>query len=70
MKLGVRQKDLLFKVCKTNGGGVFIFGGETYKIAKSLEKKGLIQGKLNDDGWAVHTKAGLDLFKILKDQGT
>lgn len=66
MKLGSKQKEFLSKVCKSNGGGVPIITANDLKISKSLEKKGLIQGKSNGPGRAVHTKAGIDLFKELE----
>lgn len=53
MRLGERQKEMLAKICKTNGGGVYVdFSNE--KLIRSLEKHELVQGKLNQDGWAVH----------------
>ncbi len=58
MRLGIRQREMLDKIVKTNGGGVYVdFSNE--KLIRSLEKHEMVQGKLNQDGWAVHTCKGL-----------
>lgn len=60
MKLGKKQKEFLSKVCKTNGGGVYITS-EWEKIALRLNELGLIQGKLGQPSCAVHTREGLEI---------
>lgn len=63
-KLGPKQFELLARVCKTNGGGIYFHDiGYESKVVRRLESLGLIQGKLNHDGWIVHTRKGLDLYR-------
>lgn len=65
MKLGKRQFELLAKICKSNGGGVYVSGsGPEYKIIRRLEEMGLIQGKSGQPYMAVHTPAGFNLYKL------
>lgn len=62
IKLGKHQKELLNRTCRTNGGGISVYDCD-YKVMRSLEAHGLIQGKLNHDGKFVHTKEGLSLWR-------
>lgn len=62
MKLGARQRELLERVCRSNGGGVGV-NIESDRVAQSLEKHGLIQGKAGSQWRAVHTPAGLALYR-------
>jgi len=62
------QKKMLDAICKTNGGGIFPAGAE-FRTVKQLEKKGLVQGKLGQQYCAVHTREGLTLWRMLRDNG-
>lgn len=64
MKLGSKQREMLIKICKTNGGGLFVSGPDQ-KVIFSLEKKGLVQGKAGQQYCAVHTKKGLEIYRSL-----
>ena len=64
MKLGDKQIELLRKTCQTNGGGVSVWNCDR-RVMRSLEAKGLIQGKLNQESWFVHTREGLKLYREL-----
>lgn len=66
MRLGPKQIDLLKKVVASNGGGVSGYS-VNLKTMRSLEKKGLIQGKLGQPYMIVHTKMGLEILKAMKD---
>lgn len=59
MKLGKLQEAMLRDIVKTNGGGRsgYVLN---IKVMRALERKGLIQGKMNDPSTAVHTRAGLE----------
>jgi len=61
MKLGPRQFEFLDRVCKSNGGGVNCLG-EKERVFRSLERKGLIQGKSGHPWQAVHTCEGLKFW--------
>jgi uncharacterized protein YjhX (UPF0386 family) len=64
-RLGARQLDLLDRVCRTSGGGVSCFG-EQERVYRSLERKGLIQGKSGQQYRAVHTREGLALWRKMQ----
>lgn len=59
MKLGKLQKAMLRDIVKTNGGGRSGYVLKT-NVMRSLERKGLIQGKMNEPSTAVHTRLGLE----------
>lgn len=66
VKLTPAQWEMLDRVCRTNGGGVFAEFSETHrttKLLRKLEAKGLVQGKSNRQSWAVHTPEGLALWR-------
>nr|WP_313022893.1 hypothetical protein [Brucella intermedia] len=58
-KLGPKQAQMLRDIVKTNGGGISGYSLDQ-RVMRSLEAKGLIQGKLNQASVAVHTRAGLE----------
>jgi len=58
-KLGPKQAQMLRDIVKTNGGGISGYSLDQ-RVMRSLEAKGLIQGKLNQSSVAVHTRAGLE----------
>ena len=69
------QRERLHKVCRTNGGGVYIRckwrGGEVVPSDKpmcALFDKGLIQGKAGGYETVVHTRLGLEVRAILEKQ--
>lgn len=67
MKLGKVQKELLIKVCKTNGGGVYVGSdSKTQKVLMRLNELGLVQGKLGQPYCAVHTGEGLKIFREME----
>jgi len=59
VKLGKKQAQMLRDIVKTNGGGISGYSLDQ-RVMRSLENKGLIQGKLNQESTAVHTRAGLE----------
>lgn len=66
MNLGKRQREMLAKICKTNGGGISVpSSGPELTVIRRLEELELIQGKLNHDGRAVHTQRGLKIYREL-----
>lgn len=60
------QRDMLVKVCRTNGGGVRVnckvgedgYGIPTHGPTRKLFEKGLIQGKAGSFETVVHTRDG------------
>jgi len=63
-KLTKPQARMLVKIVKTNGGGVSAYD-LNHSVMRRLEDKDLIQGKLSRPSVAVHTRAGLELARIL-----
>lgn len=61
-RLGPRQWELLGRVVRTSGGGVNCFS-ENERLFRSLEKRGLIQGKSGQPWRAVHTREGLEAWR-------
>lgn len=59
VKLGRKQAQMLRDIVNTNGGGISGYSLDQ-RVMRSLEEKGLIQGKLNQQSAAVHTRAGLE----------
>lgn len=64
MKLGKRQLEMLIKICKTNGGGLYVSGRDE-KIIMRLHELELVQGKSGAQYCAVHTTKGMKLYKSL-----
>jgi hypothetical protein len=56
------QFDMLVRVVKTNGGGLNGYS-EDRRTWRSLEKRGLIQGKSGLQCCFVHTRKGLALYR-------
>lgn len=70
MRLGARQWEMLDRICRSNGGGVFVgfFEGDPEaKTILRLHELGLVQGKSGDLSCAVHTRKGLDLWREQKE---
>lgn len=65
--LGRRQIELLDRICRTNGGGISGYGLHRSTM-RSLEKRGLIQGKRTHESCAVHTREGLDVWRLWKER--
>jgi hypothetical protein len=71
------QKDMLARVCRTNGGGVRVrckVGPDGYGIplhppTAKLLAKGLIQGKSGTCECVVHTREGLSVARTIAAQG-
>jgi hypothetical protein len=58
-----RQAVILRRVVSTNGGGYHAGwheGQRETRTLRQLEKLGLVQGKAGSDGYAVHTREGID----------
>ena len=64
-KLSDAQLAMLRRVVATNGGGVFVEYGNL-RTLRALERRELAQGKKGSPGWAVHTRAGLDLVRSME----
>lgn len=70
------QREMLEKVCRTNGGGVRVrcsvgedgYGVPTHGPTRKLFEKSLIQGKAGAYETVVHTPLGLALRNHLKGQ--
>ena len=58
-KLTQPQERMLREIVSTNGGGISGYCLDQ-RVMRSLERKGLIQGKLRQESRAVHTRAGLE----------
>lgn len=65
-----KQMEALAKVCRTNGGGIYMscqyYGDEvkpTNLVFRALYDKGLIQGKAGAYSTVVHTREGLALYR-------
>jgi len=56
------QFDMLARAVQTNGGGLNGYS-EDRRTWRSLEKRGLIQGKSGLDCCFVHTRKGLELYR-------
>lgn len=63
-RLGSAQFAMLDSICRTNGGGRSGYSLNR-RTMRSLESKGLIQGKAGQEYCAVHTREGLDLWRKL-----
>jgi len=70
MNLVELQKELLIKICQTNGGGISTISmdGWQLKAVHQLHDLGLVQGKSGNESTAVHTKQGLELYRTLTKQ--
>lgn len=62
--LGKAQFAMLDSICRTNGGGVNGYSLDR-RVMHSLQKRGLIQGKMGSPWRAVHTREGLELWRKL-----
>lgn len=61
-RLGKRQWEMLGKIVRTNGGGIYVY----YSIQKTvlrLHELGLVQGKAGQQYCAVHTREGLEAWR-------
>ena len=67
-RLGKSQFAMLDKICRTNGGGCSGYSLDR-RVMRSLEARGLIQGKLGQEWCAVHTREGLQLWRELTARG-
>lgn len=75
MGLSEAQRAALSMVCATNGGGVRVpvrvsedgYGIPTQAQFRKLYDLGLIQGKSGSYETVVHTKDGLRVYRLLKD---
>jgi len=66
--LGKAQLAMLGEICRTNGGGVSGYR-PNQRTMRSLEERGLIQGKAGQEWCAVHTREGLELWRSLQARG-
>ena len=69
-RLSPKMVEMLDRVCRTNGGGVSISGlgpGERSTIA-ALEARDLVREKPGDLA-VIHTKAGLELWRLVRARG-
>lgn len=68
MKLTNPQARVLARICATNGGGIseMRFYGPERKPFLRLIEMGLIQGKLGNASYAVHTDEGWAINKQLQ----
>jgi hypothetical protein len=62
--LSEAQLAMLRRIVATNGGGVWVEYGDL-RTLRALERRELAQGKKGSPGWAVHTRAGLDLVRSM-----
>lgn len=62
VKLTDAQWRALDAICRTNGGGIYA-GGRDMRSIFALHKKGLVEGKLNQQFRAVHTREGLEYWR-------
>lgn len=63
-KLGKRQWEMLDRICRTNGGGVFVPpSGHEHNIILRLHELGFVQGKAGQQYRAVHTRDGFDAWR-------
>jgi len=60
--LGPIQFDMLARTVQSNGGGLNGYS-EDRRTWRSLEKRGLIQGKSGLQCCFVHTRKGLELYR-------
>lgn len=63
-RLSKSQFEMLDKICRTNGGGCSGYSLDR-RVMRSLETRGLIQGKAGQEYCAVHTREGLQLWRSL-----
>jgi hypothetical protein len=66
-RLGSRQWEMLDRICRTNGGGIYVpGGGAEHKTIMRLHELGYVQGKAGQPYCAVHTRDGLQVWRDWK----
>ena len=63
-ELSAPMRDLLFRVCRSNGGGVSAYC-ENMATVKALYNRDLVQGKAGEQSCIVHTRKGLALYRSM-----